>query len=1254
MRGRGREVLVILVVAAAATLPNAAAPARAQSPPPPPSVMTVELEWNLAVPGDHAPTLEPPSQDVMLEVVGGRVVEGVAWPWDADAKSHPGPAADGAWRLGSEARGKVRARIEAGPGSELIVRRGDQSARLDVASLLEGEPTMPAAGLGLVARRLPWDVLAVDFGPGAEGGVAAPGATVPVTIGYNIIQADAAEATVRTTAVLRLAGRRENVWEFEQREVLPTNRPDPPARLWSIPAPEKEGTYVLEIQATWESTPPREGSRIGRLIRRRKAPGAVGTSSRRVALVVLGTQSPGAPAMLGGEPGPRETEVDSLDLGRIRSARFSTWGRSPTTPGGSAWDLPSQLLADPARREKEREWLRGFISKAGSEPARIAKADGSTLAWSAVSLRCARPGRPHRLVVTATAGDPASIGAVLVDPGTSERRPRIALDACGGSSSGGDGSMEWIVWPGSAEPILVLLNRDAEADATIGSIRLVELEAPTGVAAPYKPDGRSVGLHLAGPDPLARFAVDAEPGIVDPMATAENLASYMATCGATFVVVREAPSARGFRRRLAGRLVEDATGPEPIDVSLRVLKRHGLSAWVEPDLGRPDALPGLPPAGSEEAATRGLVLVGADGKPDGSAYQPLHPKVREALRRRVVDVLAGPGGYSGVLIRLGDGPTLLGTPDTGLDDVTFERFVRETFGPDVAREVPGLDTSDAGRHEARAKYVAGVGRMPWLSWRSKAVAALYEELAAAAREAAPGSVLAVATPTLDDGPAGSEARRVDMAGLAPNHAWRALGLDLDEWRTGPDAPVVLRGASLSGEGLARDLAGHPDLDSRLARFDRRGFLLLGDPTKGDAPRASALSPGDGATDDAPLAHAVAALDARWLVVAETAASGREDRLRRFADVFRRLPPSQGALADPASSAKDAGVAVRTFQDQGGALIAMVNDTPYTMRLAGVLKGDPKAVVEDLGRGVKLAPQSVDGGRRLVVDVAPFGLSVVRVAGDSSLDGAKLYPPEAAIATMEEQSRALSERLATLNQGGGSPIVEPPNAGFEQEPVTPAAMGEPGKAAPGGWRVDPASRSAELAIDEKDPHSGGRCLRLDAVDAPAAVVSGDFEPGAGGGLMVQAYLRGDKEGASVRVWVEGEAEGKTFARRAEFTATTEWKPVLVRVADLPHGGLDVARLRFEATAPGSLWVDDVRVRAEAAPKAVRLNAQRTLLAALQAFRERRYAEFARLAESHWARHPGVLALVRGERARREAAGGPEAAEASALPPDRALR
>ena len=82
------------------------------------------------------------------------------------------------------------------------------------------------------------------------------------------------------------------------------------------------------------------------------------------------------------------------------------------------------------------------------------------------------------------------------------------------------------------------------------------------------------------------------------------------------------------------------------------------------------------------------------------------------------------------MIRLGPGPTLLGTPDTGVDDATFERFVRETFSPETARRIPGLGRDDPGRFAVRLHYLAGLGRMPWLTWRSRAMAALYTELVA--------------------------------------------------------------------------------------------------------------------------------------------------------------------------------------------------------------------------------------------------------------------------------------------------------------------------------------------------------------------------------------------------------------------------------------------------------------------------------------------------------------------------------------------
>ena len=148
--------------------------------------------------------------------------------------------------------------------------------------------------------------------------------------------------------------------------------------------------------------------------------------------------------------------------------------------------------------------------------------------------------------------------------------------------------------------------------------------------------------------------------------------------------------------------------------------------------------------------------------------------------------------------------------------------------------------------------------------------------------------------------------------------------------------------------------------------------------------------------------------------------------------------------------------------------------------------------------------------------------------------------------------------------------------------------------------------------------------------PVSVSSGSFVPNSASSVMIQAYFRTEPQDSQVRLWIQGEVGGLPYLRRSEFKVSSAWELRAVRRVDLPAGGLDSARLRFEMLTPGTLWIDDVHVVGEVAPKAVRLNAQRTLLAALQAYRAQRYGEFARLAGSHWARHPGILAISRQNR------------------------
>jgi hypothetical protein len=1322
--------------------------------------LTIELNWTMPQKGSVLPGeginsgAAGADSDLVLELTAGWIIDAIAWAPEgsgtgaapAPASSGQGPGPNGSWRLGKDREGRVRVRLEAPLEAGLVVRCGDQLVNVPLVAVLERpQHTPPQSRLTVSVERLAWDSLAVDLGDPGRDGVVAPGTVVPVSIGFNILSPESMEVAVRTTAVIRPLRGGDALWRSEsrEREIIPANRREPPTKTLSLRAPETEGTYVLEVRASWEQTGSREGSRLGRLIRRRKPAAVMNSAVRRVVLTVLDPHTRPAAAVVREARG-REAEVDAIDLARARSYRPLATGRSPPAgPGQCAWAVPPEALIEPSRRDR----LRGWIMRTGAEAAKLDPADPSGLAWTAVGLKVAHPERPHRLTLKIRGGEPSALGVALIEPGAGPgSQPRVVLDACASGPpilpDGPSAAFTWIVWPAAAEIVLVLVNRGPDADVRLGNVTLTELDdlpLASTQPEPRVPAGRGLGLHLSGPHALDPFG--GGPGSRDALVTALNLVTYLGYCRATAVVLPEDMADRSIRRSLESQADEDPTGPDRLDIVRRVLARNGYSMWLELEFDGTDALPGLPAVDSAEALRRGLVRVDPQGRADGPAYHPLHPEVREAMKRRVTRALTshrnglnGSGKTtSGLVIRLGSGPTLLGTPDTGMDDGTFALFVRETFSPDTARTIPGLGNTDADRFAVRSRYLAGVGRMPWLTWRVRAVAALYTELAEAAQAASPGSILAVVTPGLDGGPAGNEARRVDRAGLAPSQAWRSVGLDLQAWPSGPFAPRVLRGAALSTDALAHDLATSSDLDRLVAARAHRGLFLTIDggpppPTRpgtaspsqdtpvepsstspfsrriyiNDAPWPSraaldasarstnprssgqsvwltALPLGDGPAAAEPLGHALAALDAQWVFLAGKAVAGQEERVRRFAGVLRALPawatvPKRvGADPDP----RPFGIAVREMSDDAQTFLEIANDSPYPIRLAGLLDVPASAPIDDLGRGLRLSPVPEAGGRNLVLDVLPFGVAAIRVgAPHVTLSRVTPYPSEAVLADMQARFNELTAQLARLNHGLGAIAAEPANPGFEPEAITDSSLphgrsAEPSGSAgpptsvdavrvPSGWNVECNTTSkAAITIDRENPHSGQGSLRLVAPAASASAVSDAFVPSTQSGLTIRACLRAAAAGAKVRVWIEGASDGHPYIRQTELTVGTEWEEHAVRASDIPAGGLDTARVRFELLAAGTLWIDDLRVLGESNSKSARLNAQRTLLAALQAYREQRYADFARLAGSHWIRESNVAAnrLARATDVLPKADGPvkqPTDGSASALPSERKLR
>ena len=312
--------------------------------------------------------------------------------------------------------------------------------------------------------------------------------------------------------------------------------------------------------------------------------------------------------------------------------------------------------------------------------------------------------------------------------------------------------------------------------------------------------------------------------------------------------------------------------------------------------------------------------------------------------------------------------------------------------------------------------------------------------------------------------------------------------------------------------------------------------------------------------------------------------------------------------------KPFGVVARSLSDSKDTFLEIANDSPYPVRLAGKLDIGAGVPVDDVGRGLHLAQVERPDGSNLVLDLLPYGIAAIRIgAPQVKFLSMNSYPSEAVMTSMRARFNKLSAQLTRLNHGLSASPAEPANPGFEPGSVGKGRGGGPAvklATAPGegetglaGWLVEGGMPgSSTIAIDRENPHSGEGSLKLSAPLAPASVVSESFVPNNHSSLLIEAFFRSSEPETKVRVWIEGTSGGKPYVRRTEMTVSETWEGRAVRASDVPAGGLDSARLRFELVAPGSLWIDDLHVPNETASRSGLLNARRTLLAAIQAYRE----------------------------------------------------
>ncbi len=232
----------------------------------------------------------------------------------------------------------MRVRIEAPLDAGMVVRGGDQVVTLPLLAILERpQHTPPQSPLVVSVERLAWDSLAIDLGEPAHDGIVAPGTEVPVSVAFNILWPDSAEVAVRTTAVLRSIRGGDVLWRYEprDREVVPTNRREPPVRTWSVTAPRGEGTYVLEVSASWEPTGGRDGSRLGRFIRRRKPAAVTSSAVRRVVFTVIDPGREHVRPLDARATAAKPRSTRSTCRGRAATGRWPRADRRRRSPVGS-------------------------------------------------------------------------------------------------------------------------------------------------------------------------------------------------------------------------------------------------------------------------------------------------------------------------------------------------------------------------------------------------------------------------------------------------------------------------------------------------------------------------------------------------------------------------------------------------------------------------------------------------------------------------------------------------------------------------------------------------------------------------------------------------------------------------------------------------------------------------------------------------------------------------------------------------------
>ncbi|MEX2169358.1 MAG: hypothetical protein WD851_08605 [Pirellulales bacterium] len=981
----------------------------------------------------------------------------------------------------------------------------------------------------------------------------------------------------------------QSTWDEQHRISVPVDQH--PRIPLTVPLPRAEGVYTIRITAAKPAG-----------FHERWVPGVAAkmVAQRQFQVVVFDPERPAAPSV---ESWRTLLEIDPAHPAWVwlPAARFM-----PKGPLGSA---PAHVVDHPLGRFVE------LNAHAATESAN----------WQAYPLPITQPGLPHLIEVEYPADAPQELGISLVEPNAAGRvappgqDSGSLVDEWSAQTEAGVRRVQYVCWPRTASPMLVIRNPSTKQVARFGKIRVLAAgnELPL-VAAPAGGDWpkRLVAAYIARPylaESLGATDAAAASGqtVHDWQSYYEastRLADYLRYAGYNAAVINVAAEGSAiypsrilqrtprFDRSWLDSGTTDLPAIDPLELLLRVCDRARVA--VVPALRMDSPLPQLESQRrSDPLLDAALVCRDVRGKdwhqwfaaskPAAVRYNLLHPSVQQSfgdVAQEVVDRYGNHPSFAGLGIQLAGGTSAtLPSPRWTSDAITLQAYLEET-------NAVWPTAYDAADPVARGRGLAEQDA-PFRAWRANRVSRFYSEIAARLSTGNSSRRLVLLSEELFDDPEFTARIRPRLNGaVAWTELLREAGIAPQHFANDPHTHLlrptyVSDGRALADAAHDEQVNAADELDKLVAQGTFGGLLQYQRPAAERLTSFEAVSPfgaertnltigtsplPDASVGQRQIVSSLAETQVGMVVVGGmTLPRGGEDLQRPLLQLLAALP-EQLAPGDSPSATKH-GVSVRMHADATGTVCVLVNQAPWIVETAVTLNFPQGGRMAPLPNEPKLpAGEFYSPGQHVWnVTLQPFDAVAMRCdVPQVTVAGLRTRVAPSAASRLTAQLQDLRSR--DLNDQRTYPVLINPSL----EPTETATIA--------GWSVFSTAADGTATLDTTAPHAGKTSLRLQAGGGNVGIAGTPFANPGTGQLALTTYIRvrGVEPTTELRIIFQSERHGYrqyTSVNGQQLTSTTgefAWRNLVFGVDDLPLDSRGQIQVRFELSGPGEVWIDDV--------------------------------------------------------------------------------